>query len=152
MRLVSLILLSFVTVAAALPATAQERLDLDSRLPLKTTADSDEAVPEWYQRFTFRDSLETRPAWTGSQEDRDVEMTFVESRRWKLRLGLTTRDGRTGFAREEMSAGATFNITPRFSIGGAVSLGAEDFTPGKDEKFNSQELETGIRLQSAFKF
>ncbi|MEO1406465.1 MAG: NtrZ family periplasmic regulatory protein [Pseudomonadota bacterium] len=152
MRTASLILLGFFLIGTALPAAAEDTFDAESRLPVKTTADSDAAVPEWYQRFTFRDNLETRPAWTGSEADRDVEMTFVESRRWKLRLGLTTRDGRAGFAREEMSAGATFNITPRFSIGGAVSLGAEDFTPTGSKKLNDQELETGIRLQSAFKF
>ncbi|MEO0883216.1 MAG: NtrZ family periplasmic regulatory protein [Pseudomonadota bacterium] len=152
MRFASLILLAFFALASALPASAQANSAVESRLPVKTTADSEEAVPEWYQRFTFRDNLETRPAWTGSEVERDVQMTFVESRRWKLRLGLTTRDGRTGLPREEMSAGATFNITPRFSIGGAVSLGAEDFTPGAGEKLKTQDLETGIRLQSAFKF
>ncbi|MEM9669668.1 MAG: NtrZ family periplasmic regulatory protein [Pseudomonadota bacterium] len=150
MRLVASIFLALFALSVAAPAVAQR--DIDSRLPLKTTADSDKAVPEWYQRFTFKDSIDTRPAWTGSENDRDVEMTFIESRRWKLRLGLTSRDGATGLPREEMTAGATFNITPRFSIGGALSLGAEDFTPTGSNKFNEQELETGIRLQSAFKF
>ncbi|MEO1475872.1 MAG: NtrZ family periplasmic regulatory protein [Pseudomonadota bacterium] len=151
MRFAALILIGFFALGAVFSASAQGSLDVESRLPVKTTADSDEAVPEWYQRFTFRDSLDARPAWTGSEADRDVEMTFIESRRWKLRLGLTTRDGQTGLPREEMRAGATFNITPRFSVGGAVSLGAEDFTP-TGSKLSQQELETGIRLQSAFKF
>ena len=151
MRLFALIFAGWMLTGAGLQATAQdESIEID-RMPVRTTADSDQAVPEWYQRFTFQNnSVDARPEWTGSDDDRDVQVTFAETRRWQLRLGLTSRDGSTGLPREEMSAGATFNITPRFSIGGAVSLGAEDLTPNGE--WNEQELETGIRLQSAFKF
>jgi len=150
MRFAALILTVFLATGAFATVSAQESVSERSRLPYQTTADTDAAVPEWYQRFTFADRVETRPEWLGASNDRDVQVNVLKSNRWKLRLGLTSRDGETGFAREEMSAGATFNITPRFSIGGALSLGAEDLSPTSE--WNAQELETGIRLQSAFKF
>lgn len=150
MRLATFILAGLTASGAFATATAQDALDERSRLPVQSTADTAAAVPEWYQRFTFRDGVDTRPDWTGADEDRDVELSWAKSDRWQLRFGITSRDGETGLPREEMSAGATFNITPRFSIGGAVSFGADDFRPDGD--FDAQEIETGIRFQSAFKF
>lgn len=149
MRVIALILTGLFLAGAMVPAIAQDSADDQPHLPVRTSAQTDEAVPEWYQRFTFRDGNDSRTAWTGASE-RGVELSLLDSARWKLRLGLKSREGETGLPREEMSAGATFNITPRFSIGGALSLGAEDFSP-KGE-WSQQELETGIRLQSAFKF
>lgn len=149
MRAIALSMAGFLVAGAMLPALAQEsRIDQD-RLPVRNSSQTEEALPEWYQRFTFRDGEDGRTAWTGTSE-RDVAVSLVEGSRWKLRLGLKTREGETGLPREEMSAGATYNITPRFSVGGALSLGAEDLTPNGE--WSAQELETGIRLQSAFKF
>ena len=149
MRVATLIFSGLFASGAFAFAAADEPVDERVRLPVQTTADSDQAVPEWYQRFTFRDGVEARPVWTGANE-RDVELSWAKNDRWQLKLALTSRNEETGLPREEMSAGATFNITPRFSIGGALSLGADDFTPNGEWK--EQELETGIRLQSAFKF
>ncbi len=50
-----------------------------------------------------------------------------------------------------MRAGAEFRITPRISVGGSLSVGSNSF----DEtlaQFEGEEIETGIRLRSAFKF
>lgn len=119
------------------------------RVPVVSSSGTDAAIPDWYQRFTFREGEAQRPVWTGASE-RDVQYNWNKGERWQLQLAVTSRDGDTGLAREEMEAGATFNITPRFSFGGSVSLGAEDLSPGNVG--NQQQLETGIRLKSAFKF
>ncbi|MEL7129551.1 MAG: NtrZ family periplasmic regulatory protein [Pseudomonadota bacterium] len=151
MRARILILAGLLGIGAVAPVAAQSSESISQpELPVRTTADADVAVPEWYQRFTFRDGADNRQHIGGFTE-RDVELNWSQSQRLKLRLALTSRDGETGLPREEMSAGATFNITPRFSIGGALSFGAEDLTPGAGE-WSEQQLETGIRLQSAFKF
>ncbi|MEL6209122.1 MAG: NtrZ family periplasmic regulatory protein [Pseudomonadota bacterium] len=149
MRAFAVALMVMFGAAALMPAAAQSIDETENRMPVETLADTEDAVPDWYQRFTFNEGREERPAWLGAGE-RDVQVNLLENSRWKFRLGLKSREGETGLAREEMSAGATFNITPRFSIGGALSLGAEDFTPNGE--WSEQELETGIRLQSAFKF
>jgi len=118
-------------------------------LPVVSSSGSDAAIPDWYQRFTFREGEAQRPVWTGVSE-RDVSYNWNKGERWQLQLAVTSRDGDTGLPREEMEAGATFNITPRFSFGGSVSLGAEDLGP--TGVGSQQQFETGIRLKSAFKF
>jgi hypothetical protein len=117
-------------------------------LPIASSSSSDAAIPDWYQRFTFREGEAQRPVWTGASE-RDVQYNWNKGERWQLQLAVTSREGDIGLAREEMEAGATFNITPRFSFGGSVRLGAEDLAPNA---VRDQQFETGIRLKSAFKF
>lgn len=108
-----------------------------------------DSIPDWYQRFSTPEGAEGAPNWVGARES-DVELRILRSRRWNLQLAMKSREGETGLAREEMWAGASFNITSRLSIGGAVSVGAEDLGPSAE--WGNQEVETGIRLQSAFKF
>ncbi|MEO9970639.1 MAG: NtrZ family periplasmic regulatory protein [Hyphomonadaceae bacterium] len=132
---------------------AQDAKPVDSvephQLPLIGSSGSDAAIPDWYQRFTFREGEAQNTVWTGASEH-DVQYNWNKGERWQLQLAVTSREGDTGLAREQMEAGATFNITPRFSFGGSVSLGADDLNPGNVA--NQQQLETGIRLKSAFKF
>lgn len=118
-------------------------------LPVVSSSGSDAAIPDWYQRFTFREGDAQRPVWRGTSE-RDVEYNWKKGERWQLQLALTSREGDVGLPREEMEAGATFNITPRFSFGGSVSLGAEELGPSGVG--SQQQVETGVRLKSAFKF
>lgn len=117
-------------------------------LPVVSSSSSDAAIPDWYQRFTFREGEAQRPVWTGASE-RDVQYNWNKGERWQLQLAVTSRDGDIGLAREEMEAGATFNITPRFSFGGSVRVGAEDLAPNG---VLEQQIETGVRLKSAYKF
>ena len=63
---------------------------------------------------------------------------------------MTSRDERSPLAREEMRAGANFRITPRISVGGEFSIGADELDD--TTKWQEQQLEAGIRLRSAFKF
>lgn len=108
-----------------------------------------DSIPDWYQRFSTTEGAEGAPNWVAASEN-DVELRILRSRRWNLQLAMKSREGETGLPREEMWAGASFNITSRLSIGGAVSVGAEDLGPTAE--WGNQEVETGIRLQSAFKF
>ena len=138
-----------VLLAGSVVAIAQDKEpQSDQPLPVVSTSSSDAAIPDWYQRFTFREGEAKRPVWTGASE-RDVQYNWNKGERWQLQLAVTSRDGDIGLAREEMEAGATFNITPRFSFGGSVRLGAEDLAPNG---VSDQQIETGIRLKSAFKF
>jgi hypothetical protein len=49
-----------------------------------------------------------------------------------------------------MSAGATFQITPRFSVGGEVNLGGQELEDSS--LWNKEDVETGVRFRSAFRF
>ena len=109
-----------------------------------------EQTPDWYQRFSSSDlEAGAYPAWTGSQQS-DVQLKLRSTSRWNLQLGLSSRNGDTGLRREEMWAGATYNITSRLSIGGSVGVESENFSIEGDRE--DQQFEPGIRLQSAFKF
>ncbi len=73
--------------------------------------------------------------------------------RWELSVDKFTRLGTSPLPREEVQAGATFKITPRFSVGGEVSIGAEELNELNDSaRWENQSVEAGIRLKSAFKF
>lgn len=149
-RLFVLTLLGFGATAAFSLAAAQDSASSDpvaiASADVPVAAD---AIPDWYQRFSDSDYENVVPEWTGRSET-DVKIKLLESKRWNLQLALTSRDGDVGLPREEMWAGATFNITPRLSIGGAVGVGSDDL--GLNAEWVQEEIETGIRLQSAFKF
>ena len=49
-----------------------------------------------------------------------------------------------------MLAEAEFRITPRLSVGGELTIRAEEFDEAST--WEEQEIEAGIRLRSAFKF
>jgi len=64
-----------------------------------------------------------------------------------------TRLGTSPLPREEVQAGASFKITPRFSVGGEVSIRADELNELNDSaRWENQDVEAGIRLKSAFKF
>ena len=49
-----------------------------------------------------------------------------------------------------MMAEAQFRITPRLSVGGELTIAAEELDDAS--RWEDQEIEAGIRLRSAFKF
>lgn len=150
-----LLRLTVLTFAAALGtgafslAGAQTAADDPVTLSSADVPVASDAIPDWYQRFSGSESETGLDVWTGTTET-DVQLNFPSSPRWNLQLGLTSREGEIGVPREEMWAGATYNITSRLSIGGSVGVGSDELGPGAE--WGEQRLETGIRLQSAFKF
>lgn len=150
MRVLTLIVAASLLTGVLMHASAQTVVDDDpARLVAPDTPQATEAIPDWYQRFSSPDGAESSAPWTGYSKT-DVQVDLLRGRRWNLQLALTSREGDIGLPREEMWAGASFNITSRLSIGGAVGVGTDDLGPGAN--WGTQEVETGIRLQSAFKF
>jgi hypothetical protein len=120
---------------------------------LSGSAESEPALPDWYRQFTLaqpdKGEIETNPAIQSAPDD-DLRLEWLSSGRWEFSIDLRSRPEDSPLPREEMSAGATFQITPRLSIGGDLSLGAEELND--TSQWREQALETGIRLRSAFKF
>ena len=138
--------------ALALPAAAQE----DSHAPAVTVeapqlSETQAGGIDWYRQFAFSKPSEARPVWQAEPTE-DVSMQFSGSDRWEFSLDRLSRPTAavSPLPREEMQAGATFKITPRFSVGGEVSVGADDLKAVS--QWEDREVETGIRLKSAFKF
>lgn len=144
--------LSFALVAAALtaPAFAQVKSDADAiRIEAPTLSETPAARAEWYRQFSEAKSADSRPQWQ-AEPSQDFSVRIGGNSRWELSVDKFTRLGVSPLPREEVQAGATFKITPRFSVGGEVSIRADELNDAA--RWENQDVEAGIRLKSAFKF
>jgi len=142
-----LLMVSVATLCGlALPAMAQQDVP---DMPAPTISETDQAEPEWFQKFSFNSSQLSSPIWQ-AQPSQTFNLAWIKGDRWSLSLDLTSRDQQSPLPREEMLAEAEFRITPRISVGGELSIGAEELDD--TAQWEDQEIEAGIRLRSAFKF
>jgi len=140
----------FLTAPTALADTlvvpAPEPVDLTDPEAISVTE-----PPAWYQQFTIADpGFVTPEAAPEGFEQKDLKLQWLKTGRWELTLDLTSRNDSSALPREEMAAGATFQITPRISVGGDVSVGAQELDD--QSEWDDQDIEAGIRLRSAFRF
>lgn len=146
--------ISMATAAVfALGANAQEgyadgAISIDAPMPSET----EKAEPDWYRQYTIiapPSTIETNPALQSAPSE-DFSLNWSDAGRWQFSIDLTSRPDDSPLPREEMSAGATFQITPRFSVGGDVSVGGQELETGSP--WNNEDVETGVRFRSAFRF
>ncbi|MBA3068664.1 MAG: hypothetical protein FP825_09295 [Hyphomonas sp.] len=144
---------AFAAVAFAAPALAQVMpVDDAIRIEAPTLSETPAARAEWYRQFSESKSSGSRPQWE-AEPSQDFSMRLGGNSRWELNLDKFTRLGTSPLPREEVQAGASFKITPRFSVGGEVSIRAEELNSLNDSaRWENQDVEAGIRLKSAFKF
>lgn len=114
-----------------------------------TLAESDQAEPDWFERFNL-DTQSIESALWETRPSQTFNLAWIKGDRWSLSLDLTSRDEGSPLPREEMLAEAEFRITPRLSLGGELTIGAEELDD--TGQWDDQEIEAGIRLRSAFKF
>ena len=152
MRLGLLLTCVISATVLAMPAAAQE----ESRAPSVTIdapqlSETQAGKIDWYRQFAISKPAEARPVWQAEPTE-DLSMQFSGSDRWEFSIDRLSRPSASisPLPREEMQAGATFKITPRFSVGGEVSVGADDLNAVST--WEERDVETGIRLKSAFKF
>jgi hypothetical protein len=142
-----LLMVSVATLCGlALPAMAQQDVP---EMPAPTISETDQAEPDWFQKFSFNSAQLNSPIWQ-AQPSQTFNLAWIKGDRWSLSLDLTSRDQESPLPREEMLAEAEFRITPRISVGGELSIGAEELDD--TTQWEDQEIEAGIRLRSAFKF
>ncbi|HBH42816.1 MULTISPECIES: NtrZ family periplasmic regulatory protein [Hyphomonas] len=136
--------------ALAMPAAAQDSVPApEMELAAPSISETSAAQSEWYRQFAQSKPASAEPVWQ-AKPDREFSMQFGSNTRWQLNLDKVSRTDLSPLPREEMQAGATFRITPRFSVGGEVSVGADELND--TSTWESREVEAGIRLKSAFKF
>lgn len=139
---------ALVGTASAEEPVASEILGVEAPTP----SEADEPKPEWYRQFTVAApsaALTDNPA-IQSAPDEDLRFAWLEGKRWTFSIDLTSRPEDSPLPREEMSAGATFQVTPRISVGGDLRVGADQLEPASP--WNQEDVEAGIRLRSAFRF
>ncbi|WP_143435275.1 NtrZ family periplasmic regulatory protein [Henriciella aquimarina] len=139
--------LAVLALCAAAPAFAQSQ---PAELAPPTVSETDKAEPDWYRQFTLSSPSDEAPIWQ-TRPSKEVKLAWVKGDRWQLSVDLTSRPDDSPLPREEMRAGAEFRITPRISVGGTLSLGANQLDESL-KSFQQEEIEAGIRLRSAFKF
>ena len=138
------------SAALAMPAAAQDAVPApDMEMGVPTLSESPAAEAEWYRQFAQPKPAEQASAWQ-IEPSEQFSMQFGGNKRWQLNLDRLSRPGLTPLPREEMQAGATYRITPRLSVGGEVSVGADQLN--NKSTWEDREVETGIRLKSAYKF
>lgn len=132
----------------AAPAMADDAV-ID--MPAPTLAETDTAQPDWFQQFTFSLPEETGNPLVEVEPSKTLKLAWVKGDRWNVSVDMTSRDELSPYPREEMSAEANFLITPRISVGGELSIAADELD---QVGINNQDgqVEAGIRLRSAFKF
>ncbi|MEO1785779.1 MAG: NtrZ family periplasmic regulatory protein [Pseudomonadota bacterium] len=114
-------------------------------------ATSTTEAPDWFKTFTLADpEFVTPEASPEGVTQRDLKLRWLKTGRWELTLDLTSRDAISPLPREEMAAGATYQITPRLSVGGDVTVGAQELDD--QSEWDDQDIEAGIKLRSAFRF
>jgi len=142
--------ITLISAMLALPAMADPTV-ADDVLTVQSPSlsESKAAEADWYRQFAQPKPADAKPVWQPEPTD-DFSVQFGGNARWQLNLDMLTRPNSSPLPREQMQAGATFRVTPRFSVGGEVSVGAERLND--TSQWEDSQLETGIRLKSAFKF
>lgn len=93
-----------------------------------------------------------RPVSAVAPFDTDqLALSWRPGSRWGITLDLTSRSNNDVLPREELSAGAYYQITPRFRFGGALSLNGDSIRSAA-EGWREQDGEAGVRIESAFSF
>ena len=142
-----LLMVSLATLGVtALPAAAEQDVP---EMPAPSIAETDRAEPDWFRKFNFTNEEFNTPVWENTPSQ-TFNLAWIQGDRWRLSLDLTAREDGAPLPRDEMMAEAEFRITPRLSVGGELTIGAEELN--ETAAWEDQEIEAGIRLRSAFKF
>lgn len=150
MKLVATIAAIFVLGAATQAAAGPEDMPVNGlALAVKS---SDEAP--WFQRFTFGSGYSNDlNGWSSGAVKGDSENMRVvtEGRRWGMSMSVRDKKdwaplSQSG-ARDKVSAGAFYDLTPRVRFGGEMTLETRSSTLRRDGA-----MEPGVKLGSAFRF
>ncbi|GIU66373.1 NtrZ family periplasmic regulatory protein [Candidatus Phycosocius spiralis] len=110
----------------------------------------------WYERFTFGSELrDGANAWVPRGELKAAVKVDPRSR-WGVTFGMQQDLGssflsRSGQNAGRTSAGAFYQISPKFRVGGEVVVPNEQLGVSQNRP-QSQRREPGVKVESAFKF
>lgn len=87
----------------------------------------------------------------------ELALTWQPASKWGLTLDLTSRAPNEIFPQEEVTAGVTYQVTPRFRFGGGVTVRGDSLAqslsnPNTNFANNKDGAEASIRIESAFSF
>lgn len=112
------------------------------------------SMPVWDQQFTVNEDQpldQTDPLAVLAIQERAQGFSWGgKGGKWSMNLDMVSRPEQSPLPREEMRAGATYQFTPRFSLGGSLSFGAEELDDVS--MWEEQTIEAGVRVKSTLKF
>ncbi|MBI1360232.1 MAG: hypothetical protein GC155_08100 [Alphaproteobacteria bacterium] len=104
----------------------------------------------YIDQFTIKNGTE-RPVMTIAPiEKNQLDLAWRPGGKWGLTLDLTTRAPNDLLPREELQAGAYYQVTPRFRFGGGLTLKGESLS--SPETWKQEQADTGVHIESAFSF
>ena len=87
----------------------------------------------------------------------ELALTWQPASKWGLSLDLTSRAPNEIFPQEEVTAGVTYQVTPRFRFGGGVTVRGDSLaqsfsSPGTNFSNSKDGADATVRIESAFSF
>jgi hypothetical protein len=104
----------------------------------------------YLDRFTINNGSERPVAGLAPIEKDQLDFAWRPGGKWGLTIDLTTRAQNNVLPREELQAGAYYQVTPRFRFGGGVMLKGDSI--GSPDAWKAEQPDAGVRLSSAFSF
>lgn len=84
-----------------------------------------------------------------------LELSWKPANNWNVTLDLTSRAPNDLFPREEVTAGVNYQVTPRFRLGGGVTVKGDSVATSLSnpaQNFGKEGAEASVRIESAFSF
>lgn len=100
--------------------------------------------------FSINSGVERPVPGLAPIERGQLDFAWRPGGKWGLTLDFTTRAQNDVLPREELQAGAYYQVTPRFRFGGGVMLKGDSIA--SPEGWKQEQPDAGVRLSSAFSF
>ena len=104
----------------------------------------------YLDRFTINSTSDRPVAGLAPIEKDQLDFAWRPGGKWGLTIDLTPRAPNNVLPREELQAGAYYQVTPRFRFGGGVMLKGDSL--GSPDSWKTEQPDAGVRLSSAFSF
>jgi hypothetical protein len=101
-------------------------------------------------RFSINNGSERPVTGLAPIEKDQLDFAWRPGGKWGLTLDLTTRGQNDVLPREELQAGAYYQVTPRFRFGGGLTLKGDSIR--SPDSWKAEQPDAGVRLSSAFSF
>lgn len=144
---------------AAAPAFAQVKTSPASSQPAARTGQT--AQDQAASQFSFglginRGETERTLMPIGPVAKDQLELKWKPAGNWDVTLDLTSRSPNDLFPREEVTAGVGYQVTPRFRLGGGVTVKGDSLAASLSnpaQNFGREgNTEASVRIESAFSF
>lgn len=135
--------------SAPAKTTASPILDASKQQTL--TLDEPKGGASWVNKLSMKKSAESQVTPLAPVPTDQLALSFRTGAKWNLTLDFTQRGENSLLPREELAAGAYYQVTPNLRVGGGVTLNGDNLKSAA-EGWRDKRGEAGVRIESAFSF